>query len=65
MNFDQLKLRQFHPTRLYHAEDDDHIFMQEYGDFRPANSNKNHTSRIEARERQSLSIVENVRKRAD
>ena len=31
MNFDQLKLRQFHPTKLYHADDDDYIFMQEYG----------------------------------
>ena len=47
MNFDQLKLRQFQPNKLYHADDDDHIFMQEYGDFRPPN--KSRASRIEAR----------------
>lgn len=63
MNFDQLKLRNFHPTKLYHGDDDDYIFMQEYGEFRLPN--KLRTSRMEARERQSLSIVENVRKRAD
>lgn len=63
MNFDQLKIRQFHPTKLYHADDDDYIFMQEYGEFKVPNRAR--ASRLEARERQSLSIVENVRKRAD
>jgi hypothetical protein len=36
--------------------------MQEYGETRQPNKR---TERLEARERQSLSIVENVRKRAD
>lgn len=56
-----MKMKQFNPTKLYSAEDEDNIFMQEYG----GGGRTKVTSGLEVRERQSLSIVENVKKRAD
>jgi hypothetical protein len=31
MSLEQMKLRQFNPKKLYQDDDDDYIFMQEYG----------------------------------
>lgn len=51
LTIDHLKLKQFNPNKLYAQSDDDHYFLEEYG-ARPRIS-----SRLQARERQSLSIV--------
>ena len=59
LNIEQLRLKQFNPTKLYSAHEDDAYFLQEYG------SKPRMSSRLQARERQSLSVVESTKMRAE
>lgn len=60
MSIDQLKLNKFNPNRYFNKDDDDdRIFLNEYEEGgRPRMS-----SGIEVRERNSMNVVEDVRKR--
>ena len=59
ISIDQLKIKQFNPNRYFNKDDDDRIFSDEYeGGSRPRIM-----SGMEVRERNSIAIVEDVKKR--
>lgn len=51
ITIDQLKLKQFNLSKLYAPDEDDRYFLEEFGGKPRINE------RLQARERQSLSIV--------
>ena len=58
LTIDHLRLKQFNPSKFIGQADDDQYFLSEYG------GKARVSSRLEAKERQSLSIVESTRMRA-
>lgn len=58
ITIDQLKLKQFNLSKLYTPDEDDRYFLEEFGGKPKINE------RLQARERQSLSIVESTKQRA-
>ena len=59
LNIDHLKLKQFNPAKFMAHSEDDHYFLEEYG------AKPRISSRLQARERQSLSIAESTKLRAE
>lgn len=59
MSIDQLKFNKFNPNRYFSKDDDDKIFLDEYEGGRQRVS----SGMESARERNSLTVVEDVKKR--
>lgn len=62
MSIDQLKLNKFNPNRYFSKDDDDKIFLDEYETGTRPRMNSGMES---ARERNSLAVVTDVRKRVE
>lgn len=59
VSVEHLKLKNFNPSKYYTIDDDDKYFLDEYGGSRPKFS-----QRFQTRERQSMSVVESTKMRA-
>lgn len=60
ISIDQLKYKQFNPHRYFNKDDDDKIFLDEYEGGRPRIM-----SGMEMRERNSIALVEDMKKRVN
>lgn len=62
LSIDQLKLKQFNPNKFFSKDDDDKVFLDEY---EGGGGRKRLNSGFVGRDRQSMSIVEDMKKRVN